>query len=295
MVDKPVVEQRDDMRTTAAIDVPETHAGAPPETGFKADPAYKAELSRMDDLDSKVAFGQRIGADVEKQYRALIGSHEQEPQSEADKSLAIAGRMRMMDAFATSGDRTKLTEMAVETATKYPEVFNHRLFLSMTAGADLQTNPQFKALLDSASPDAKARFAGMSELRESEKKQVAEAVKKMDDLDEYMFDPARVQDGLNAYWNLVDEHEGPRQTKADRNIASAGRMRIIDQMSSSGADPTTMLETMRASMNMYPELSGYRRFMAIAADAGAINNSGWMTAFTKNGGDVSKLKGFQHE
>lgn len=296
MTDRPVVEQTDRARTPVAEgELQAVAASVQPETGFKADPTYKAELGRMDDLDAKVAFGQRMGADVERQYRALIGSHEQEPQSDADKSLAIAGRMRMMDAFANGGDRNKLAEMAVETATKYPEVFNSRLFLSMTAGADLQTNPQFKGLLNSASPEAQARFADMSQLREGEKKQVAEALGRMDEIDEVMFDPAKVQDGLDAYWNLVDEHEGTRQSRADRHIASAGRMRIIDSMSSSGAAPATMLETMRASMNMYPELAGNRRFLALAADAGAVNNADWMAAFTKNGGDVGRLKGFQSD
>lgn len=299
MGDRPVVNEPQEaalQQNVAEIETtPPPSAARSGDGGFQSDPAYKAELAAMDNLDARVNFGQRMSLDVERPYRQLIASHEQDPQSEADKSLAIAGRMRMMDHFSSAGDRTKLTEMAVETATKYPEVFNHRMFLAMTAGADLQNRPPFKALLDQAPADARKRYAEMSELRPSEKEQIDAAVKQMDSIDQTMIDPTNFGDGIESYWSLVGEHEGVRQTKADRRIAAIGRMRIVDQMFTTGADRESTLETMRTSMNMYPELAGYKHFMAIAADYGAADNAEWMAAFKNNGGNANILRGFRRD
>jgi hypothetical protein len=267
-------------------------AAKTPEVNFLSDPVYKAALARMDDLDAQVGYGEHMDADVERTYRLLILSHEPPKPSPLDKTLAIAGRIRMMDAFASAGDRNKLALMAIETATKHPEIFVYRQFLAMSSAADLQLNPKFKALLEKAPEDARNIYGVLAELREHEKRIIDEATTQMQIFDQKMFDPVRVAEGIQDYWDLVDKHESVgRPTRAARRVAFAARMRIIDQMFTNGAEPGGTLDTMLESMNMYPEMTHNRLFLSIAANYEAAKDPAWMDAFKRNGGDVSKLAG----
>lgn len=280
--------------TTLAVDDSDKRSAKTPEVDFLSDPAYKVALARMDDLDAQVAYGEHMDPDVERTYRLLILSYEPPKPSPLDKTLAIAGRIRMMDAFASAGDRNKLAGMAIETATKHPEIFVYRQFLAMSSDADLQLNPKFRALLEKAPEDARNIYDAMAELRDHERRIIEEATAQMHSFDQKMFDPMRVAEGLQDYWDLVDKNEsGGRQTRAARRVASAARLRIIDQMFTNGAEPAGTLDTMLNSMNLYTELTHNRLFLSIALNYGAAKDAIWMDAFKRNGGDLSRLTGTQ--
>lgn len=256
-------------------------AGAP---GTTADQYVKSEVKAMDELSDKVNPGYRMGADVEAQYKGLLAKYEGEPQSAEDRELAVAARTRMLDHYHSGGDNTKFAQMAIETAQKYPEVLTHRMFQSMAAAALLDKNPQFRELMASQAPEQRGRFESFVKLRPHEESRVAEAVKQMDNIDN---DPATAEDG---YRDVIAGAEVRGQTRADRIVASAARMRLTETMFDGGRDRVETLNFMQESVNRYPELAQYRRFVAIANGLGASQYPGWVDSFSRAGGDISRLE-----
>ena len=248
------------------------------------DDPIKSELKVMDGLDEKVNPGYRMGADVEAQYKGLIARHEGQPQSDADRELAVAGRVRMMDHYNSGGDNTKFAQLAIETAQKYPEVLNHRVFQSLAAGGLLDKNPQFSELMANAPPEQRARFESFVKLRPQEEERVAAAVKQMDAIDEN-------PDAEDGYRDIIASAEGRGgQSRADRMVAGAARMRLTETMFEGGKDRVETLNFMQESVNRYPELAQYRRFVAIANGLGASQYPGWVDSFTKAGGDPDRIE-----
>lgn len=245
-------------------------------------------------LDERVNYGKPMGADVERDYRKLIDTFEPKDreQTSDERVAAIVGRTRMMTFFDAAGDRAKFADMAVDTASKYPSAFTDRNFSKMCANNDMQENPQFKKILDSDSTN-RDRFDQAAPLKRGEQARVDARIDEMQGFDVKMLGDR--SEAFKDYWNLIDEHEKPGSTKADRQIASAARMRVIHHMNDGRESPSAILDVMKDSMEKYPRLTNINQFVAIAAEAGATSDPAWMESFRNVGGPERKFYGYKPE
>lgn len=263
---------------------------APPASRPDADPMVKRELDLMSALDERVNPGHKMMAPVEAQYRSIITSHEQPPQSSSDKYVAIAGRMRMLEHFNAAGDNLNTLAMAIETAKRYPEVLDYSRFSKIAAANFVNVNPEFRKVLANASDDTRALYQRLGQPTPEESKAMSWADGQMIPIDRKFMDPDTRAEGVADYKEFIAgaEHQKP-QDRADRKIAMAARMRLVDHMFDSGDNGATT-QAMTELLTKYPEMMVAPRFSAIAKDLGLVNDEAFMRVYRKAGGDVTKLQ-----
>lgn len=291
MTDAP----RPDVKTTVETPSPFTFEVPPPQAtdapGADMNDPYTRELAKMTALDDRVNIGFKMAPSVESEYRNLIASHEQQPQSQSDRDLAIAGRMRMLEHFNAAGDSPKVLQMATETARLYPEVFSQHRFDVIASNNFLTANPEFFELLKNATDEQKAVYQRAARKSDRDVEWLNATRGMMNHYDELMSNPETHDAGLREYWKLVNgsEHQKP-QDRGDREVAGKARLRILDHMDKDGVDKAETMQVMIESMTRYPELLAQPRFMSIARNLDAGQNAAWVAAYRNAGGDLSKLQ-----
>lgn len=259
--------------------------------GFRPGEHPEPELVRMDILDSRINCGYPMGADVEKEYRAIIDSHEQSPQTEADRKLALEGRTRMLEHYLAAGDSIKVLQTAIETAQLYPEAFSQSRFLKVAADSFLSMNPTFKEMLQNAPPEQIEMYKRMVAATPWELEWSQKASEMMRGFADKVRNPDTHEEGLNEYRRFIaqSEHVNP-QDRGDRRMAGRARLELLAHLQRDGADSNEIRQLAVDTFRKYPEYVSHEWMTEVAQLNNFANDAAFVKAYIQAGGDPAALK-----
>lgn len=242
----------------------------------------KTAVDSMDTLDAKINPGRTMSPAVEKDYKKLVGDHEQAPQSSADKEIAIAARTRMLEHQRDAGDRDKAVQSLTELMTKYPETKSHKATLLTAAHFDLAKDPTFEQAFAGANSKDRQRLDNFSKLNDREQKILDAALTKMNDA--ALLDP---QKASAQYEDMIKANEANPQSHLNRHIARAARMRLLQQELNNGDTDGARRQAVE-SLKKYPETSRFQVLVSSVGALGISEDEGLKAAFIKSGGDMNR-------
>lgn len=260
--------------------------------GPKPGEQVSPEVAQMDLLDSRINCGFSMAPSVESDYKNLISEHEQSPQSEEDRKIALEARVRMLEHYMSAGDSIKVMQTGLETAQLYPEAFGEPRFSRVAANAFLQVNPEFKDLLKkNATPEQLEMYQDMARMTPKERAWSERTQQILKEFDEKVENPGTREAGLDEYRRFIANSEYMKpQDRGDRRSAEAGRIGLLGHMIKGGADSKDIVKLLTETITKYPELASAPPFVALINRTDAANDAAWMKAFVAAGGNPATLE-----
>jgi hypothetical protein len=257
-------------------------SSSPPTPGQDEGPRVK-----LDALDIQISLQGKVTPAIRDSYNKIFETNEGTQQTDSQKELAQAGRLRLAQNLAATGDFAGATKELVDALKRYPELVDQKQFLETAKLSQSIHNRQFSGWFKDCEGDQKELGAPQHQLLSNDEKEKVKI--ETDRLDK--MDPDQRREGFS---NLITTSESKQpQSHVSRYLSAIGRVGLLDDLANRGANQQA-LDQLRVLAKQYPETMSWKNVLSAAGSVGALKDKEFMNAFKETDGSEARLRSFSN-